>query len=337
MRRTFFSTFATLLLGGFVALPAAHACDLCAIYTSLETQEAQPGWYLSLFQQYSQQATLREDGDAVANPADQHLDSWITQAVLGYQVNRRLGLQVNLPWIDRSFRRVEGDAVETGSESGLGDVTVLAHFRAYEHYSGNRTFVLNLLAGVKLSTGSSDRIAEELAEDHLHAAEEAVLTSLKHEGEHDDGVPSAVHGHDLALGSGSTDGLLGLSAFGSHGRAFLAAEAQYALRRQGDYQYRYANDLRWSLGAGYFASLSHGHAWRLGVEVNGEKKGFDELAGEPARDTDLSAVYAGPIASYSFASHFYGDLKVDLPVRQQTTELQSVPDYRLRLGVTYRW
>ena len=52
----------------------------------------------------------------------------------GYSFNSRFALQVNVPLIYRSFQRPEGFAIDRGTESGLGDVSllgklVLFHFR----------------------------------------------------------------------------------------------------------------------------------------------------------------------------------------------------------------
>ncbi|MFN7963835.1 MAG: hypothetical protein U0002_21405 [Thermoanaerobaculia bacterium] len=311
------------LLGLALLAAPASACDLCSLFTNFDTQETQPGWYAGLSEQYSDFSTLRDDGDKVANPGDESVSSSISQVLAGYQFNRRWGVQLNVPLIDRSFHRLEGENLSSGSESGLGDVSAVVHWRAFERFGEGTTYALSLLGGVKLPTGDSDRLAEELEEDHAGA----------HEAEH----ASGVHGHDLALGSGSVDGILGSSGFVGRGRFFVAFELQYALRREGDFQYRYANDLSWSLSPSWFVWLQHGRALSLGVEAFGEKKGQDELDGVKAEDTGLDAVYLGPSLTYSQGGRFYGQLAVDFPVRQKTTALQIVPDTRARLGGTWRF
>ena len=68
---------------------------------------------------------MQIDGREVANPTDQHLDSSITQLVGGYSFNSRFAVQVNVPLIYRSFVRPEGFAIDRGTESGLGDISLL--------------------------------------------------------------------------------------------------------------------------------------------------------------------------------------------------------------------
>jgi|CXWL01.1.fsa_nt_gi opacity protein-like surface antigen len=333
------STFAGVVLAAGLASPAS-ACDLCALFSALETQQTQPGWYVGLAEQYSSFETLLQDGEEVDNEADQSLTSSITQVVVGYQLNRRFGLQVNAPWIDRSFDRIHDGEAESGSETGLGDVTLLAHYRAYEWYENDRAFVFNLLGGVKLPTGDSDRLAEEAEEGHHEedAATGLVSAPLGHEGEeHGEEIPAGVHGHDLALGSGSTDALLGFSGFGSRGRFFTGFELQYWLRQEGDLDYRFGDDLSWSIAPGYFLWLGHDRSLALALELFGENKDKDELAGEELGDTGLDAIYLGPSLRYSETGRFSSQLTVDLPLEQDTTDLQIVPDYRVRLGGIWRF
>jgi hypothetical protein len=326
-----------VLAGGTPAHPA-YACDLCAVYAALEARESSPGLYASLFEQYTDFGTLRLDGDKVANEDGQDLRSSLTQVVVGYQFNRRFGVQANVPLIDRSFRRPEGDAIERGSVSGLGDTTVLAHYRAVERYVGDTTGVWSFLGGVKLPTGDSSRLAEEAAEGGLGEEPEAAGSGAVLVGAHEDhGEPSGIHGHDLALGSGSVDGLVGTSGFFRWRRWLLNVEAQYVLRRPGGHDYRFADDLTWSVAPGYFVVLDEGRSLSLALAFSGEQKGEDRFAGERATDTAVDAVYAGPALAYASGQRLYAQLAFDLPVEQHNSALQIVPDRRLRCGLTWRW
>jgi hypothetical protein len=330
-------------LAALAAVPPARACDLCSIYSSFEARELRLGWYSSFFEQYTDFATLREDGTEVENTMNQGLESSFTQLVLGYQLNPKVGVQLNLPFIDRSFRRSEEGASASGSESGLGDLSLVAHWRPVQRYGGESIFVWGLLGGVKLPTGASDRLREEREEHHdgeegeEHEGEGLHAVTARHEGHEHEEVASGVHGHDLALGSGSTDGVVGTSALFSLKRFFASANVQYALRREGDHGYRYANDLTWSIAPGYFVWLTHGRSLSVGVQVFGEKKGEDELDGEALDDTAITAIYGGPTVTYANRGHLFAELALDLPIDQDNTGLQIVPDSRLRAGLTWRF
>src|SRR5437764_4818782 len=206
-----------LLVLALVIFPlVARACDLCGCYTpqlnSMPKEEMSPsGFYAAVAEQFTHFGTVQFDADEVANPSGQRLDSSITQFVIGYDINERLALQFNTPLIYREFRRPEGFAIDEGTESGLGDVSLLAkavvwHFTssalrefnvegknpiAIEHEPDCRASLV-ALAGIKFPTGDSSRLKEESHEVELPGAPGR-------------GIP----GYEVALGAGSCDGLVG--------------------------------------------------------------------------------------------------------------------------------
>ena len=70
-------------------------------------------------------------------------------------------------------------------------------------------------------------------------------------------TPSGIHGHDLALGSGSYDAVLGAGVFTRHKAGFFRASAQYTVRTTGAYDYRYANGVSFDAEPGYFFRQGH--------------------------------------------------------------------------------
>jgi hypothetical protein len=331
---------AGLLLAAAGASPV-RACDLCSLYTSFAARDFRPGWSVGLFEQYTDFGTVQEEGHEIDDPAQQRLRSSISQLFVGYQWNRRFGLQVNVPWIDRSYRRLEeGEPVE-GDERGVGDVVLSAHWQAIELVRGTDTLSFALLVGAKLPTGDSNRLAEELEEGHHHEMASARTGGLvprlaAHDGEHEE-MESAIHGHDLALGSGSLDFVLGARVAGTISRGFFEVAAQYALRREGDFDYRFANDLQAAVAGGGYLLLEHDRTFALGAQLAGEWKGRDELAGEPLDDTSISSLFAGPLARYSHGESWYLELALDLPLSIDNGAVQIVPDWRARLGATHRF
>lgn len=227
-----------------------------------------------------------------------------------------------MPYVHRAFRRPEGDGVRSGSVRGLGDVAVLVHGRPWLRIAADRVAAITVLGGVKLATGDGQRIGEELLQDEEASGDAAPA--------------SGIHGHDLALGTGSTDGILGVSDFFRDRRLVANAAVQYTVRRHGDFDYRYANDLTWSFAPAAYLSLSHENTLTAGAVLSGEHKGEDTLARARADDTAIDAVYLGPQITYSRGSGLYAEAAADFPLRQQTSGLQAVPDYRVRLAVTWR-
>lgn len=304
-----------------------HACDLCAIYTATEQRESRTGIRVGVAEQFTSSNTLQQSGEKVDNPAGQRLNSSITQFLAGYNFTPRIGLQLNLPLITRAFRRVEGMDVVNGDESGIGDLSLIVNGEAYRGVTEDSVIRLSLLGGLKLPSGNSRRLKEELAGSH--------------QGDHEmpgmNAVPSAVHGHDLALGSGSTDGVLGAQLFWSRQRMFVTGAVQYLLRTEGDFKYEYANDLMWSGGPGVFALLDHSYSLGVQAVVSGESKGKDDLAGTRQNDTALTALFVGPSVLFTWGMTAGAELAVDVPFEQNNSALQLVRDYRLRGGFTWRF
>lgn len=336
-------------------LTTAQACDLCGCYTPQLEALPQPGsglpfggnshtWsdrlYGALGEQFTYFNTVQIDGHKVGNPTDQYLASSITQLVAGYSLTSRFALQVNVPLIYRSYQRPEGFRIDHGTESGLGDVslllkTVLFHYSsparremrfdkdaktpvAIEH-EPDFTASLLLLTGAKFPTGDSSRIKEEFEEVEIPGAPE-----------------SGIHGHDLTLGTGSYDGIFGGEMSLRYKNAFFQADTQFTLRGDGLHQYHFANDLSWSAGPGYYFMRNPHAIVGLQFVTAGEYKDVDRFQGKPAEDTGITSISVGPriIASVGRIS---AEVGIELPLFIDNTALQVVPDYRVLGGISFRF
>jgi hypothetical protein len=322
MKNYFLSSLAASCLILSLAGRPAGACDLCAVYRSLEAKSSNPGFNIGLFEQFTHFGTMQQDGVKVDNPAGQWLDSSTTQFIVGYQFEEKFGVQLNIPYLQRTFKRpTQTGSIERGTESGLGDLTLLGHYRAFRHATEESVVVWDLVGGIKFPTGSSDRIKEELTES-----------------EPAPGAPeSGIHGHDLALGSGSYDGIVGTGIFANWQRLYVSGALQYTIRSRGDFDYRYANDLSWHLKPGYYLWLSHQGTLGMQFLASGEVKGKDDLAGATAEDTGVTSVFVGPELSFTWKELLSAELGAEFPVLNDNTSLQLVPDYRIKAAVTWRF
>ncbi|HEY2775712.1 MAG TPA: hypothetical protein VGK20_16850 [Candidatus Binatia bacterium] len=309
---------AAALLAFALAPSRARACDLCSIYTGSLMQQEKTGFALAVAEQYGDFASIRQDGHSRSNPANERIDSSITQLVVAYSFLSWLGIQADAPLVSRDYRRIEDGTPTHGSVGGLGDISLLARVSPYSHAFGDTLVHMELLAGIKLPTGDTHRLFEELSEPP-------------------GGNPSTVHGHDLALGTGSVDGLFGASAHVSWKRLFGDAALQYAVRSRGDAAYQYANDLTWEAAPGLYLLLEHTYTAALRVVASGEYKSRDHQGGELQDDTAITSVYLGPGVQMTWSDSLHVDLTVDVPVVEDVTGRQLVPNYRLRGGVVWRF
>jgi hypothetical protein len=340
-----------LLIFSSVLLPAAaaSACDLCGC-ALIQHRDFLPrvGWYAGASEQFTRYKTIQQDGHEVDNDARQKLNSSITQIFLGYNVTRSVGVQVNVPFIYRSFRRSEETGIDEGSLGGLGDVSVLANWIPIHQQNGDFTFSLKLTGGIKFPTGDGDRVKEEGAEDHHHAetgheentddhaeGEEHEEAEAHEEIEHEHPPESGIHGHDLALGTGSVDGIVGGSVYARWRRVFVSGEVQYAIRGSGKHDYDFANDLLWSGGVGVVLIERETHTLAVQFVCSGETKGEDEFRGVRSDDTSATNVFLGPRLSGTWRDRLTADFELGIPVHQENSGVQIVPDYRLRAGLSW--
>ena len=311
--------FRALVMTAVLALVGAarvHACDVCAIYTATEQREARTGFRIGIAEQFTRFATLQDDGHKIDNPGE-HMNSSITQLVIGYDFNSRLGVQFTLPVIDRAFRREQQGVLTSGTVAGIGDASLLGLVRPFNYVTERSVLRTSLIGGLKFPTGSSHLLDEELNES--------------------EGGPLGVHGHDLALGSGSYDGIIGGSMFASWRRFYWSTAVQYMMRTTGSIDYRYANEVTWGGGPGVYPFVTHDGTVSLQALVSGEHKGLDSLAGEPAEDTGITAVYMGPSVAFTWGTQLAGEIGADFPILQNNTSVQLVPDYRLHVAVGWRF
>ena len=350
-RRRAASALALLWLAGTLppVRPAA-ACDVCAVYTATEMGESRTGFRLGVAEQYTFFNTLKQDGEEIDNLADEYVNSSITQLLFGYRVTPRLGLQLNLPVIARQFRRLDHHGnITHGNEDGFGDMSLIGQYLAWSDVRETTTFSFSVLGGVKFPTGNSSRLGEELEEEDEPAAAALRTAARRIRPRHTEPAPgggggggtpqvvSGVHGHDLTLGSGSFDGIIGASLFWSWQRFYVTAATQWAIRSEGDFDYQFANDLTWIGGPGFYALLTNDYSLGVQAVLSGETKGKDTQQGQRLDDTGITALYVGPGFSFTWGTSLAADVALDLPAIQDNTSVQIVPDYRIRGGLTWRF
>jgi hypothetical protein len=302
------------------SLSPVWACDFCSVYCACEAQGAGKGFFAGAAEQFTHFGTLQLDGQKVDNEVGQWLDSSIAQAFVGYNFTKRFGVQFNLPIIHREFKRPEGFEIDRGHVFGLGDASLTASLILFQRREEDYSFSWSALGGIKFPTGSSSRLAEELNEEEVTGAPE-----------------SGIHGHDLVLGSGSADGIIGSSVFARWKHLFATANLQYTARTKGDYDYQFANDLQWEVAPGAYLLLNERRSLALQLVVSGEDKGKDTFQGAAAEDTAITSIYLGPQLTYTWSDKLSARLGVDLPVFLDNSALQAVPDYRVHVAMTWRF
>lgn len=324
-------------------IPGGLACDLCAVYRAGDAKgETGQGLFLSVAEQFTPYRTTQFQSQKIDLQNPSHLDSSITHFVLGYNAAPRWGLSASLPFQRLQYRRTDLRYslsappvffTETGVSTGVGDMSLISRFAVIQHSTMKRGLIVNLLAGVKLPTGDTDRLNEEVDQARIFNA------FLPPGSPHDPlgHSVSPIHPHALALGSGSVDGVFGVTANGRWNRAFLNAQIQYYLRTHGASGFKFGDELMVSGGPGAFLLLRP--SWTISLQANGvyDLQSRDEVLGKESDRTGSRSWFLGPLATITWRSHFSANLGVDLPLQIRNNGLQSVPDYRLHGGCSWRF
>jgi hypothetical protein len=290
--------------------PMALACDCCSVFSACNVnQDNEKGFIAGVASQYTHFGTLQMDSQEIPGHGE-YIDSFVSQIFVGYNFNKRFSIELNVPIIARWY----GSDTMHGTVSGLGDISVVGNFRPYQYSNGDFSFNWSILGGIKLPTGDSSLLNTP-----------------------DSALPDGIGGHDLALGSGSVDGIIGTGFSIQWKRYFLSGNMQYAIRTEGDFQHQYANDWTWSVGPGAYVWI--GQTWTVAAQVvtSGDSKGMDTFAGVPDEDSAETAVYLGPQVNVTWGSQLIMQMGADLPVTVENSGLQVVPDYRVHASVTWRF
>jgi len=329
-----------LLSFAFVSIsPLAGACDICGCYNPpLESGSGSilSHFNLSVAEQFTYFGTDQLDGREVRDTTGEYMNSSITQVVLGCNFNDRFGIQLNLPFIYRNYKRPYGDEIQYGSLGGIGDITLAAHAvilkkEAGFHDRGSRSSGKEIRTDI--GTGEPDFSA-------LMVVDAGLKMPTGDPGElkqnYNDVETGGIGPHDLALGSGSWDGSFGGSTEVRWKRAFFEAGVHYSVCGPGAYQFQYANTLTWSGGPGFYPIRNEYGSAGLQLNLSGETKGYDLFQGRPDSDSSLTALYVGPRVVAVFGS-IDGEIGIDLPVIMNATGYQSTPTYRIHAGVTWKF
>lgn len=329
---------------------SVSACELCSIYGASNARgESGRGCIFTVSEQYVSAPDLRYEGKPfpvkVKFLEEDYLNTSITHLVPGYNFSDRFGLNVNIPIVRKQFKRSDfrfastGAGItsalqdEEGTESGLGDTALIGRWTVFRTAEMSHFFAVTLLGGIKFPTGNTDRIKDEVEQIGFYNQ----LAGPGHA--HDPlGLPiGGVHEHDLALGSGSFDGIFGLTWNVRWERWFFNNQIQYYLRTPGESSFQFGDQLMISGGPG--AYVLTGDAFTLSLQANAayESDARDSLNGEPSNHTGMTAWYLGPLLNLTLGEHFSANAGVDIPLRIYNHGVQNVPEYRAHGGVTWRF
>lgn len=323
---------------------SVFGCELCAIYSADNARGASSsGFLVSVSEQFVPYRVLQFEGEEIDFDDGAYLDSSITHIVPTYNFSPRFGLSLNLPIVYNSFERTDSRyfvnrpnpvfETERGSEFGIGDVALVGRGTVFQLDKMDYAVTVSLLAGVKFPTGDSDRIEDEVEQARI--VDSRVPAGRPHDPlEHS---RSGVHQHMIAPGSGSYDGIFGVTMNTRWKRWFFNSQFQYYLRTEGEHEFEFGDEILVSGGPGHYLVVND--AWTLNAQFNGfyETEARDKILGQKSDRTGMTAWYVGPQLSLTWGDRLAANAGADFPLRIANNGLQNVPEYRVHGGVSFRF
>jgi hypothetical protein len=317
---------------GLVALVAfnvrdAVCCDPCGVHSSvqvpgimnaLRTTGLKPSaWTLGVSEQFST-FNVRNENDLRTTNTDLELirNLSVTQFSLAYNLSSQVALQLNAPIVVRNYDHFERFSKVRDTEAGLGDVSALTTFSPYSYTELEERFFIAGVFGVKLPTGDTGSLSR-VANDDSGSAD------------------VRIQGRGLTLGTGSVDLPVGLVTYGRSGRLQIFGSAQYTFRTEGAADYRFANDLAWSIAPGWLFVLGEEESLSCSMVFSGEDKGSDSLAGDNLPRTAVHNLYLGPELFYALNNKLSVQLGIDLPIAIDVGGAAVEPETRSRLSFSW--
>jgi hypothetical protein len=354
----------------------ARACDLCGVYNSVLSSRGNQGSVnVGLAFQHTRLSSgidLGKDIGIISEDSSQYMESFVSQVFGNYYFTDNLSFQVNIPIIDRNYRRLgnERGGYEYGSVSGVGDIPMLIKYQDLTFITDNRSLVWEAFGGIKLPTGSTDQLNEEQhkgvetttenqdlelendysneSHDHSDSDQHALSDEESHNGHHSLNTikhgelleghgRSLVGGHDLALGSGAYDWIGGAALFGQRERFYVNGFFQYTLRQKGDYDFEFGDDIQWHVGPGYFLGLEHDQSVGMRIRLSGEWKREDKEAGATVNKSDINRIFVGPELMVTGGASTFFSLGIDFLIASEAADRGVLPQQRFIGAISHRF
>lgn len=247
-----------------------------------------------------------------------------TTVSLAYGITERLTASLQVPYIERrsiNEAEIEDDVAEAhrhGGSSGLGDLLLLGQ---YQVVARDKTDVA-LLFGIKAPTGKTD---------------------IKDSG-------GQRFETEFQPGSGSLDYLAGVAASRQLTVVNLHANVLYHATNGGAQRAEIGNALSYNVALTYrlgaphkrhtqhhdHHSAMHGNAmrWDLVLELNGETRSEDKVAGVADTHSGGTKVYFAPGIRLSLTDNWSGYLSYAVPVIENHKGAQTDVDRRIVAGIS---
>ncbi len=310
----------------------AAACDACALYNASRISGHLTGSLsLSINEQYTSYR-IAEENAYNTRSADLTRSYSTTQLNVGYDLSDNLGIQGTLPFVVRNFDEVTNYRADEESETGIGDGSIAINYSPVSIRETDQSVILSFVGGIKLPTGDSGSLSQDSQTETDHADRVIGPATVQH---HQlSGIPG-LSGRTLSIGTGSVDYILGSTLNTRWDRILMLGVAEYSIKSEGSFDYRFANELLWNVGPGAYLLLNDDYTIILRCVLSGEHTDRDTHKGNKVPDSAVRNLYLGPEFIVTLNNRITIELGIDIPFDTEPSAI--LPDYRLHSAVSYRF
>jgi hypothetical protein len=277
---------------------------------------ASSGWRFDLRYDFFEQDQLRSGTDSVTRsdfsyPPDREIQQYTINRnatfALDYGIDRNWGVNVTLPWFDRSHATIaEGDTeISTSHDRGIGDVRIVARYAGFDAQHGT-----GIMFGLKLPTGNTS--------DEFETGPQQ----------------GQIVDRGLQLGTGTTDLIAGVYNFGALAPDwgyFAQAVAQHALNSHDGF--RPGDGINLNFGLRYTAFA----AWTPQLQINLRAEKRESGINADVDNSGATLAYLSPGVTWNPTRRLAVFAFVQVPLYQRVNGLQLEATQFASLGVHYHF
>jgi Putative MetA-pathway of phenol degradation len=327
-----------LAAAGSVLGFSVNACDYCLISQGISPLDTVNGRGVRLTQRYTSLDSVFDGEDEITNPGAEETYYTTELSAFWSPIPRLtvLGvLPIRVTRVDGHLEHGHGHGEEEadhhdeltedgdhheatdlgpvvedqhGGDEGLGDISLLFRFKAFEQHTLATTTTVALLGGVKVPSGTTDGHADN--GDFLDA--------------------------HAQLGTGSTDGLVGAALQHARGRWMLAANLLVAVKGEGEaggIDYEYGNSANYDVNLRYRVqpAMVGAGAQQTFVSLGlvGEVRDTETLAGSELDGTGGHVVFIQPGLQQQWSPRVIFEVSAQVPVHHSVRGIQLSDDLKI--------
>ncbi len=311
------------LVSAYVAAPSlAQDCDRCVVNNYLQSALLyELEHHAALQLHYDYRHTMLTGSSDTPDAADEKIATTLVNLYYSHNILEETNLDINLPVVSQAYTERPNYTYDSGRDTSLGDLSLLLTFRPFFGVKDDKLVDWRIRAGVKLPTGDSGELKNYPNTNSLPRPGDPVYPT------------SAVHPYDRALGSGSTDWIVGSSYVVRYEEFFGVLDGQFIGRTTGENDFKFGDTITAHAMPGYIFSQTRGNEFSILMDASYRYSAQSSYDGQTVDDSGQTAFTLGPQLMANFQKQTIVSIGIDIPLYQSVEGTQLASDYEILAAV----